>query len=297
MQLDTPLRYNTLMSRRATSLLIMFSVVVVLGITAVALQPQASDGKGSLAMLDVGQGDATLITAPSGAQMLIDAGKDAKVLSELVRVMPTGDKSIDVVIATHPDADHIGGLGRVLDRYDVGLFLASEVEGDTQLYQDLIIQVTEQEIPAYFVRKGMNVVLDPTTLFATLFPDRDVKNWETNTASVVGRLQMGTSSALLTGDSPSSIEEYLVKREPKAIDVDILKIGHHGSKTSSSETFLRTASPSLALISAGVDNRYGHPAPVVLDRLKKLKVPWVSTQEKSTVVFTTDGVKWLERDI
>ena len=284
------------MSRRATSLLIMFSVVVVLGIVAAALQPQKSDGKGSLAMLDVGQGDATLITAPSGAQLLIDAGKDATVLSELARVMPTGDKSIDVVIATHPDADHIGGMGRVLDRYNVGLFLASEVEGDTQLYRDLLAQVHEQQIPAYFVRKGMNVVLDPMTRFATLFPDRDVKNWETNTASVVGRLQMGTSTALLTGDSPSSIEEYLAKIDPKAIDVDILKIGHHGSKTSSSEVFLRAVSPTMGLISAGVDNRYGHPAPIVLDRLKKFKIPWVSTQDKGTVILTTDGTAWVEHD-
>lgn len=281
------------MNRKTANILVMFLLVVLLGIAAVLLQPRASDGKGSLAMLDVGQGDATLITAPSGAQLLIDGGKDAKVLSELARVMPTGDKSIDVVIATHPDADHVGGLGRVLDRYDVGLFLASEVEGDTQLYRDLLAQVHDQQIPAYFVRKGMNVVLDPTTQFKTLFPDRDVAHWETNTASVVGTLTIGQRSALLTGDAPSSIEEYLAKIEPKAIDVDILKIGHHGSKTSSSEAFLKATSPTMGLISAGVDNRYGHPAPVVLDRLKKFKIPWVSTQEKGTVVFTTDEERWL----
>ncbi len=284
------------MSRRATTLLILLLLVVVLGVAAIILQPRTSEGKGSIAMLDIGQGDSFLITAPSGAQLLIDGGKDATVLSELAKVMPAGDRSIDVVIGTHPDADHIGGLGPVLDRYDVGLFLTSEVEGDTQLYRDLLAQVVDQRIPAYYVRKGMNIVLDPTTQFKTLFPDRDVRHWETNTASMVGKLQMGSRSALFTGDSPISIEQYLVQTDPRDLNVDILKLGHHGSKTSSSEIYLRATSPALALISAGVNNRYGHPATEVIDRLKKLEIPWVSTQERGTVVWTTDGTKWTEQD-
>lgn len=285
------------MTRHARTLLSMVIIIACLGIAVVVLQPPKTDGKGSIAMLNIGQGDSFLITSPTGTQLLIDGGKDASVLSELARVMPAGDRSIDVVIGTHPDADHIGGLARVFDRYDVGLFLASEVNGDTQLYRDLLQQVNDQKIPAYFVRKGMNVVLDSTTQFKTLFPDRDVTHWETNTASVVGRLQMGNQSALLTGDSPSSIEEYLAKSAPGDIDVDLLKLGHHGSKTSSSEAFLNAATPSLALISAGVDNRYGHPAKEVIDRLNALKIPFVSTQDKGTIVFTTDGVRWVEQDL
>jgi competence protein ComEC len=284
------------MSRRTTTLLILLLLVAVLGVAAIILQPRTSEGKGSIAMLDIGQGDSFLITAPSGAQLLIDGGKDPSVLGELARVMPAGDRSIDVVIGTHPDADHIGGLGPVLDRYDVGLFLTSEVEGDTQLYRDLLAQVVDQRIPAYYVRKGMNIVLDPTTQFKTLFPDRDVRHWETNTASVVGRLQMGSRSALFTGDSPTSIEEYLVKTDPKDLNVDLLKLGHHGSKTSSSLAFLKAASPALSLISAGVNNRYGHPAKETIERLTSLNLKWVSTQDHGQVTLTTDGTKWLERD-
>jgi len=284
------------MSRQTTTLLILSLLAVVLAVAALMLEPSTPDGTGSIAMLDIGQGDSFLITAPSGAQLLIDGGKDAKVLAELAQVMPAGDRSIDVVLGTHPDADHIGGLTHVFDRYDVGLFLISEVQGDTDVYKNLLAKVEAQKIPAYFVRKGMNILLDPTTQFTTLFPDRDVRTWETNTASVVGRLQMYGRSALFTGDSPISIEQYLVRSVPQEIDVDILKLGHHGSKTSSSEEFLKATTPALALISAGVNNRYGHPADEIIARLTALNLSWVSTQEKGTVVLSTTGSQWIKED-
>lgn len=280
------------MTRQAQTLGSMAFVIGCLVVAAVVLQPPKTDGKASIAMLNIGQGDSFLITSPTGSQLLIDGGKDATVLSELARVMPAGDRSIDIVIGTHPDADHVGGLAKVLDRYDVGLFLTSEVSGDTDLYKHVLQQVVDKHIPAYFVRKGMTVVLDPHTAFKILFPDRDTTNWETNTASVVGRLQIGQQSALFTGDSPISIEHYLATTDPKDIDVDILKLGHHGSKTSSSEEYLRATSPTLALISAGVNNRYGHPNQAVIDRLNTLKIPFVSTQDKGTMIFVTDGSKW-----
>lgn len=267
----------------------------MLGIAALALQPAKTDGKASVSMLNVGQGDAFLIQAPNGAQLLIDGGKDSKVLSELAKVMPVGDQTIDVVIATHPDADHIGGLPLVFDRYDVGLYLTSQVTTDTQVFKDLYTILSEKSIPSYYVRRGMNLVLSPTTSFKILFPDRDTSGWETNTASVVGRLDVHGRSMLLNGDSPISIEQYLIKTAPRDVDVDILKLGHHGSKTSSAEAFLRAASPALALISAGVNNRYGHPAPEVTARLKALGIPTLSTQDKGTVTLLTDGVKWVRK--
>lgn len=285
------------MTRQAQTLGSMAFIIGSLAVAAVVLQPPKTDGKGSIAMLNIGQGDSFLITSPSGTQLLIDGGKDAAVLSELVRVMPQGDRSIDVVIATHPDADHVGGLAKVLDRYSIGLFLTSGVNGDTDLYKNLLRQVSGKHIPAYFVRKGMSLALDSHTAFKVLFPDRDTTTWETNTASVVGRLQMGNRSALFTGDSPISVEHYLAITDPKNIDVDILKLGHHGSKTSSSEEYLKATSPTLALISAGVNNRYGHPNAQVLDRLNTLKIPFVSTQDKGTVMLTAEGDQWVERDI
>jgi competence protein ComEC len=268
--------------------------VAVLGIACVALRPKQLDTFPGFSMLDVGQGDSIFIQAANGAQLLIDAGPDEKVLSELAKVMPPGDRSIDVVIATHPDADHIAGLPMVLSRYKVGLFLATQAGTDSKTYQTLFQTIADRGIPAYYARHGMKITLDhePETTFSILFPDRDTTGWETNTASVIGRLQIGQRSALLTGDAPSSVETFLAVAIPKDIDVDILKLGHHGSKTSSNEVFLRATSPTLALISAGIDNRYGHPAPEVIDRLKLFGIPYVSTQDVGSYTIESDGTKW-----
>ncbi len=247
-------------------------------------------------MLSVGQGDSFLIEAVDGTQILLDGGKDATVLSELSKVMVWNDKYIDVVIATHPDADHIGGLVDVLKRYKVGLFLTSDVVAETQTYKTLINSVVDKKIPAYYVRQGMNLNFADKTDFKVLFPDRDTHTWETNTASIVGRLQIGPpaggASILFTGDSPVSIEEYLAKTIPKELDVDILKLGHHGSKTSTSSEYLRATSPDLTLISAGVNNSYGHPHKEVTDLLKKFNIPFVSTQTAGMVTLETDGLRW-----
>lgn len=288
------------MNYRSRTLLLMTFAALLLGVYAYTLQPVQADTKARVYMLDIGQGDSFLIVAANGKKLLIDGGKDSSVLSELSAVMPTGDRTIDVMIATHPDADHIGGLPSVLGRYDVGLFLTSQVYGSSDMYKSLLKTLADKKIPSYYVRRGMSLKLDtneiiPST-FSILFPDRPTTNWETNTASVVGRLDMGTSSMLLNGDSPSSIERYMVQKDPKILDVDILKLGHHGSKTSSSEEYLRATSPLLALISAGARNTYGHPAPEVVARLKSLRIPSTSTIDHGIVTLTTDGNKWVEKD-
>ena len=287
------------MDRRARTLILMILITLGLGVGCLLLIPKKSDGVAKVHMLNVGQGDSFLIEAKNGRQLLIDAGKDAGVLGELARVMPKGDRSIDVVIATHPDADHIGGLPQVLSRYDVGMFLISDVATDTAQFTALMEMLRNKNIPSYYARHGMTVMLDADSIvpthFSVLFPDRPTTHWETNSASVVGRLQIGQTSMLLGGDAPSSLEDFLLEARPQAVDVDILKLGHHGSKTSTSEVFLKATSPALAVVSAGVANRYGHPAPEVLSRLKQLGIPFVTTQESGTVTFTTDGTTWKQK--
>lgn len=250
-------------------------------------------------MLNIGQGDSFLIVAPNGSKMLIDGGKDAKVLTELAKVLPMGERYIDVVIATHPDADHIGGLQYVLNKYNVGLFLTSQVDGSTKTFGQLMQTLEKKKVPSYYARHGMQLSFgsNPTAEqnhFDILFPDRPTDNWETNNASVVGKLSFGARTALFTGDSPANIEHYLAQAIPRVLDVDILKLGHHGSKTSSSEEYLRATSPSLALISAGVDNSYGHPHQEVLSRLATLRIPYISTQTAGTVTLSvsSDGNTW-----
>lgn len=246
-------------------------------------------------MFDVGQGDSFFIQTSTGKQMLIDAGKDATVLGELSRVMPWNDRSIDIVLATHPDMDHIGGLDEVFKRYKVDMFLTSSVGGETEEYKNLLKIVNEKKIPAYFVEQGVRFDLSSTEYFMVLFPDRDVKGWETNTGSVVGKFVSGERSILFTGDSPTSIEQYLAKTIPDLLDVDILKLGHHGSRTSTTAALLKVTTPNLALVSAGKNNSYGHPHKEVTDLLQQFAVPIVSTQDQGTVVFETDGVKWYRK--
>ncbi len=284
------------MTSKTAKIALLFCLILILGVLCFVSKPkQELNNLSKIHMLNVGQGDSFLIESVDGTQLLLDGGRDATVLTELSKVMAWNDKYIDVVIATHPDADHVGGLVDVLKRYKIGLFLTSDVVADTQTYKSLIQSVVDKKIPAYYVRQGMNLNLADKTDFKILFPDRDTHDWETNTASVVGRLQIGDRSALFTGDSPISVEKYLAQTITKELDVDVLQIGHHGSKTSTSSEYLKATTPELGLISAGLNNSYGHPHPEVLDLLKKFSIPWVSTQQAGAYTLQNDGVKWYKK--
>ena len=288
------------MTSHHRTLLALFAIFAAFAAACFLLQPSKRDGKTHIFMLNIGQGDSFLIEAADGKKLLIDGGRDTTVLSELAKVLPVGDQTIDVMIATHPDADHIGGLQYVLQRYHVALFLTSEVLTDTNTFTALYKELLKEHIPCYYVRHGMTITLDasPLTTFSILFPDRDTTNWQTNPASVVGKLQAGNRNALFTGDSTSSVEHFLVEAEPQVLPSDILKLGHHGSKYSSSTEYLKAVMPTLGLISAGIDNKYGHPNVETLGRLQALNIPWISTQQKGTVDVTTDGVgQWTWRSV
>jgi competence protein ComEC len=249
----------------------------------------STKGDLKVVFLDVGQGDAIYIEAPNGNQVLIDGGPNDQVLSELAKVMPLGDRSIDVIIATHPDSDHIGGLVSVLDGFDSYLYLESGAKSDTLIYQSLEKALDREEIERVVAQKGMILDLGNEVFISILFPDRDISKVEANTASVVSKIEHGDVSFLLTGDSPASIEKYLVSSFGSVLDVDILKVGHHGSKTSSNELFLRLTSPIFSVISAGEGNRYGHPHPEVIERFKELGSEILSTAELGRIIFISDG--------
>ncbi len=263
----------------------------------------------TVAFLDVGQGDAIFIEAPNGNQMLVDGGIGRGVLRELGKAMPFYDKSIDVVVATHPDADHIGGLNDVLGRYKVDLFMESGVISDTSFYKELESRILNLEskgrIKKMEARSGMIVDFGGGVFFEILYPIYDTEGMESNSASIVGRLVYGENSFMLTGDSPKNIEEYLVSLEcrgqplmcpgpkglPSALKSNVLKAGHHGSKTSTSEAFVGAVAPEYAVISAGKDNRYGHPHQEVLDTLEKFNVQVLNTADLGRIIFKSDGNK------
>src|SRR3989344_8665818 len=248
-----------------------------------------SDQRLTVAFLNVSQGDAILINTPGNQQILIDGGPNKQVLAELSKVMPFYDRSIDVVIATHPDQDHISGLLDVLERYEVDFVVEPGVESATAVYEGLENLIGEKGIKKILARRGMKLVLGENAYLLILFPDRDVSGMDTNDASIVAKLVYGNTSFLFTGDSPKKIEEYLVSLDGKNLDVDVLKAGHHGSKTSSAEEFLNAVSPVYAVVSAGKDNRYGHPHQEVLDALNNLGIKALRTDESGAIKIKSNG--------
>lgn len=279
-----------------------FLIVLILLVSFLAYTNFKNDRGGVLtvAFLDIGQGDSIFIDAPNGNQLLVDGGPSKSVLRELSKLMPFYDKSIDVVLATHPDSDHVSGLNDVLDKYKVDLFLEPGVEGETALYKELNSKIENLKIERLEARRGMKVDLGEGVNLEILFPVLDPRGMETNTASIVARLVYGESEFLLTGDSPKNIEDYLVSLESAecqgepltclSLKSDVLKAGHHGSKTSTGEQFVKAVSPQYAVISAGKNNKYGHPAPETLDTLAKLGIKILRTDESGQIVFTSDGM-------
>ncbi len=239
--------------------------------------------------LDVGQGDAIFIDSPRHGRILLDGGRNRKVLSELGRVLPFADKRIDVVIESHPDADHIGGLSEVIDRYDVGLFLEPGVESHNTLDDELKRRVAKKNIPDILARRGLIINFGDGLKLLILFPNQDVSKWDTNDASIVAKLVYGEESFLLTGDSTKRAESILLGLNKEVLKSTVLKAGHHGSRNSTSPAFAVAVAPLYAVISAGKDNPYGHPHKEVLDILEKVGAKVVSTVEMGTIKFETDG--------
>ncbi|HEX2792758.1 MAG TPA: ComEC/Rec2 family competence protein [Candidatus Paceibacterota bacterium] len=245
----------------------------------------------TVSVLDIGQGDAILVEGPTGRQMLIDGGKDRKVLRELPRALPLLDRTLDLVVATHPDADHIGGLADIFARYRVGTYLKSSVIHESSA-TDRLDAASSQErgLATVVARAGMRIHLGGGAYADVLFPDRDMPDAETNAASIVMRIAYGETSFMLTGDAPSEVEAYLIQRYGEdALDSDVLKAGHHGLRTSTSPAWLAAVTPDLAVISAGRGNSYGHPHQEVLDRLRLAGVPFLSTQTAGTITLISDG--------
>lgn len=244
----------------------------------------------TVAFLDVGQGDAIFIETPNGTQVLLDGGPNKSVLWELGSMMPFWDRTLDMVIISHPDLDHVGGLPAVLNRFEVEHIMSPGVGASIGAYGSIVDEVVEKNIESIIARPG-RVWLDKEhgVYMDILFPDRDVVGFDKNLASIVAKLVYGKTSFLLTGDSPKSIEKYLVDIHGNMLDVDVLKLGHHGPKTSTSEEFLGYTSPEYAIISAGKDNRYGHPHQEVTDLLEQFDVVYFNTANDGLIVFESNG--------
>lgn len=246
--------------------------------------------------LDVGQGDGLLMITPERKTVLIDAGPpetDDQVVEALNRV---GVKEIDVVVATHPHADHIGGITKVLDAFPVKMFLDSGQAHSTQTYRRLLEEIRERGIRFVAADAGQEFELDSGVVLHVLGPSKPLieksQGSELNANSVVIRLTYGDFSMLLTGDSEAETEERLLERTASSLSATVLKVAHHGSRYATGAAFLKSVQPEVAVISCGTDNEYGHPAQTTLDRLRKAGVELYRTDLQGHITIYTDGTAY-----
>ncbi|KND48585.1 MAG: competence protein ComEC [Parcubacteria bacterium C7867-005] len=238
---------------------------------------------------DVGQGDSIFVDTPTHKHILIDGGSNNRVLSMLGEVLPFGDRKIDVLLATHPDRDHIGGLSEVVSRFDVKIFISPGIESPTTVDDELDLSIQREGSQRILAKRGTTIDFGDGVKLVLLFPDRDVSDWETNDASIVAKLVYGEHSFLLTGDSSKKTEYLLLGLNEEVLDSTVLKAGHHGSRTSTSLSYAQAVSPEYTIISAGKGNSYGHPHKEVIDVLNKIGTKILSTFELGTIRFKTNG--------
>lgn len=286
------------MNDTVTRIRIMTVLLLVAGTIIVWILPGLSSAQTGqylqVHFLDVGQGDAILIQTPDGVEVLIDGGPNNSVLRELAQKMSFFDRDIDMVIGTHPDSDHIGGLIDVLARYNVHTILTTENKSDTSTAAQYLSAVSTEGAQVVYARQGQVFQLGESTVLRVLYPVVDPEAMESNASSIIVQLVYGETEILLTGDSPQRIEEYLVQ-EGVSLQSDVLKLGHHGSRTSTSELFLETVRPTYAVVSAEKDSRYGHPHVEVTDMVTQHNIEIHSTAQEGTVTFLSDGVRvWKE---
>ena len=242
-----------------------------------------------VSFFDVGQGDAVFIQTPAGYQILIDGGPNGVVLDKLAEEMPLGDRTIDLIILTHPEHDHYGGLIEVLEQYQVENILWNGIIRETAEFKEWQRLIEEKDARIIIAQAGQRIMFK-TAYLEVLHPFEDLEGQTSksvNNTSIVLRLVFQDNSFLLTGDAFKAVEKELAaKNELKA---DVLKVGHHGSKTSSAEEFIQAVSPEIAIISCGLGNSYGHPHEEVLAVLEKFAIRILRTDEDGDIKVVSNG--------
>ncbi len=239
---------------------------------------------------DVGQGEAILIETPERHQILIDGGPTSIVLEKLAESLPFWDRSIDLIILTHPESDHLAGLIEVLKRYKVENILWTGVVRETTEYKEWKKLIEKEGAIIKIAQAGQKINLS-TYEIDILYPFENLEGKElknTNNTSIIARLIFGENSFLFTGDAYQSVEYKLINQGIN-LDSDVLKVGHHGSKTSTAEEFIIEVSPDIAVISAGKDNPYHHPHPETLEALEKYGIKVLRTDKNGDIQILCDS--------
>ena len=273
--------------RNLQFILSILAVVLFVALFGIFYKPQAT-GDLRVYFLDVGQGDASYIKTPSGQDILIDGGEGSKVLSELGKVMDFGDQEIDLVILTHPHADHLTGLVEVIKRYKVDEVWETGVEYSSATYDYWQKEISLQKIPNKFVKAGDTKELGEVKILI-LYPLSPLENQRIdnlNNASIINRLDYKKFSVLYLGDAEREAQLKIAKEMKLAT---VLKVGHHGSRNGTTSEILEVVRPALAVISVGKDNTYGHPHTEALNLLKEYAVRIFRTDQNGTVEVSSDG--------
>lgn len=237
--------------------------------------------------MDVGQGDSILIESPNGKTMLIDAGVKGAGQQVVSYLKELGVNKLDKVVATHPDADHIGGLIPVLHAIPIEQFYDSGKVHTSQTFEEMLMAIDEKNIPYYVPKTGDFIEFDKDVTVKVLNANEHAT--DNNDASIVLKVLYGNVSFLLTGDAGIALEKEMMSND---VTATVLKAGHHGSNTSSSEDFIRAVKPEVTILSYGEDNKYGHPHAEVVNRLQAIGSNIYATADLGTITVATNGVNY-----
>jgi competence protein ComEC len=253
-----------------------------------------TEGRLVIYALDVGQGDALLVVTPQGKKVLIDAGTPQSGDELLAALARHGAQSLDLVVASHPHADHIGGMKKVLDRIPVKNFLDSGQTHTSATYEKMLKAIKDKGIRFIVAKRGQTFDLDSGAKIEVLNPGEqlitEIRSGGSvlNANSVVVRLSYGDFAMIFTGDAEFETEVEMMKRGV-SLRAQVLKVGHHGSRYATSGKFIDLVGPQAAIITCGADNKYGHPSQVALDRLREKNVQVYRTDLHGEIVIASDG--------
>lgn len=235
--------------------------------------------------IDVGQGDSILVQQ-GGQNMLIDAGTNDSTSTLITYLKKQSLSKIDYLVLTHPHEDHIGGADAVIKNFNIGKVYMPKATTTTKTYQDVVTAMKNKKYKAEAPNPGDTFKLGSVNC-TVLSPINSVKD-DLNTYSLVLKLQYGDNKFLFTGDTQSSNEQDMLGKGYD-LSADVLKVAHHGSRTSTTDEFLNAVNPKYTVISCGKGNDYGHPHKTVMDKLKAKKIPLYRTDESGTIILTSDG--------
>lgn len=248
-----------------------------------------AEGEIVVHFVDVGQGDCTVICTPKG-NIIIDAGTNSSQDEMDAYIKSLGIESFEYAIFTHPHEDHIGGAEVIMNNYDVANVIIPDMEATSKVYETMLDSIEKSDANVIVIEAGKSYDFTVGSLMGSILGPIEIGD-DPNNASIVTKLTFGKTKLLIMGDAEAESEELLLKKHmlTDVLDADILKLGHHGSRTSSTEEFLKKVSPSVAIISCGVDNSYGHPHAETIKKLNDQGIEYHRTDTEGTVIYTVNA--------